>query len=133
MSETPQTTGAFLGRSALLQKRPRRTKCVQLPELGGAVIVRELSALERGQYEAYFRSRSGETHLQRLARARHKLIVMTVIDENGHRLFSDDDLKALDSLPASVAERITQAAQELSAVSDDDLDELAKNSEATDG
>lgn len=129
-SETPLLDRQQMFR---LARQPRRTERVSIPEWGGAVLVQQMTALERGRYEAYFRSKSGEAHLDRLARARHKLIVMTVVDESGTRLFTDDDMPAMDCWPASVAERLSQAAQQLSGVSDEDLGELAGNSGGTDG
>lgn len=117
---------ATLGRDVLLAKRERRKKVIDIPELGGHVIVQAMTARERGEYEAQFLTRKGELKAS-VARTRELLAIACCVDDEGNKLFTVADIDLLGNVDATILERITKAAQELSDISDKDLEELAKN------
>ena len=121
----------FLTRGEFLKKRDRARKVVELPELGGKVIVQAPSALERGLIEAWLQNKSGGTRTERVARLREKVAITCCIDESGTKMFAESDIDLLGQMPAVVLERILRAYQELSLTDDVDLEILAGNSEAT--
>lgn len=108
----------------------RRMEEIPVPELGDTVFVRELSAAERDQFETSMLhlSKQGKVQGTNLANLRARLAVLAICDEQGRRLFSDDDAKILGQLGASALQRIFEAAQRLSGLSDSDMEELEKNS-----
>lgn len=63
---------------------------------------------------------------------RAALAALTLEDENGKRLFTLDDIAALGQKSAAPLSRIFNAACRLNAITPQDVDDLEKNSEATD-
>ena len=53
---------------------------------------------------------------------------MTVCDENGKRIFKDEDIPALGKKSAKALSLIFDKAQELNGLSDEDVEKLSKNS-----
>ena len=103
-------------------KTPRRVKVVDIPDFG-KVRVQELSALERGQFEAKFSAKKAKS----LQAVRELIAVASVIDENGHRMFQDGDVTALGECPSHVLEVIAKVYQELNGSDDADIQSLVKN------
>lgn len=118
----------FLSREILLAPTGPRFVEVDIPELGGKVRVKSMTAAERGRFEAYFQnSGTGKNRAERLAKARERLVISSVVDENGNLLFTPADGEALSKQDVTILERICRASQELSLIEDSDLEELAKN------
>lgn len=118
----------FLSREILLAPTGPRFVEVEIPELNGRVRIKSMTAAERGRFEAFFQNATnGKTRAERLAKAREMLVIACVVDENGNKLFTPEDAKALASQDVTILERICKAAQELSAIEDSDLEQLAKN------
>ncbi len=65
-----------------------------------------------------------------LQNIRAKLVALTVVDEQGNRIFKDEDVKWLGNKSAAALDRIFEVAQRLSGLRDEDVEELAKNSES---
>lgn len=110
---------------------------VEVPEWGGAVFVREMTAGERDAYEAAIiaehHKASGNPAADtaaRIRRVRARLLVCTVFDEAGARLFTDADIDTLAGKRIRPVQRVYNVAAELNALSDLDVKELAKNSDA---
>lgn len=102
---------------------------VEVPEWRGTVIVRALNGRERDDYEASCVQQRGKDMHRNLANIRAKLVVRSVIDEDGKRLFEDRDANALGLKSAAALDRVFEVAARLSRLSDEDVDELAGNSE----
>jgi hypothetical protein len=103
---------------------PRET--LPVPELGGDVIVRALSAKERDDYEASSLRRKGNRFEQNLANVRARLVVRAVLNEDGSRMFTDDDADSLGEIIGSAIDRIYDKAAKLSGITKDDAEELAR-------
>lgn len=103
---------------------------VEVQEWNGEVYLRSITAAERGQIEAAaaaFRETKGKD--ASFARTfTVKLVAMSLCDESGARLFSDDEVGQLGQKNAKVIARLAEHAQRLSGFSKEDLDELEKNS-----
>ena len=124
----------FLTREQLIQKRPMRTEEVEVPELGGKVLVKALTTGERGKYENSFLSKKGTVVLDLAAKMRSKLVSQTVVDASGKLLLTEDDIPLLEQQDAGAIVRIYEAAQRLSGFTKADMDEIedtAKNLAAT--
>jgi len=66
-----------------------------------------------------------------LSNIRAKLCALTIVDESGKRVFSDDDIDELSGKSSLVLDRIFQVAQKLNGISPADVEDMAKNSRET--
>lgn len=115
-----------LSRDEILGKRRGKVEEIKVPEWGGTVFVREITASERDAFEAGSLDKKGGA---RMANIRARLAVLTLSDSEGKRLFADADTHQLGELPASAMDRIFEASMRLNRLTKDDVDELEKNSE----
>ena len=120
----------LLTRDAILNAQDLARERVEVPEWGGAVLVRALTGRERDAYEAGIVHPDGRKMRYTLTNMRARLVSLSVIDEAGTRLFSDSDVELLGRKSAAALERVFEAAQRLSGLSAQDVDELVKNSES---
>lgn len=88
---------------------------IEVPEWGGSVRLRGLSAAERDEFEASI----GMT--QDLTNMRSRLVVNCLIDEDNNRLFKNSEAKQLGEKNATVMNRLFEKCRELSGMTDDDL------------
>jgi hypothetical protein len=102
-----------------------------VPQWKGMVFVRSISSQERGEIEAsaaaYKEHKGKDTSFARDYTVRFAWLAMC--DENGNRLFSNiADVAKLKQKNAAAIASITEHAQKLSGFSQQDLEELEKNS-----
>lgn len=117
----------LLTKDAILGSDDRPTVDVEVPEWGGTVRVRALSGKERDAYEVALAGvRSDGSRRPNLVNVRARLIAMSCVDENGDRLFTDSDVEALGAKSATAMTRVFVAAQRLSGLSDEDVEELTE-------
>ena len=118
----------ILTRDAILSVPDLKTERIRVPEWGGEVIVRSLTGGERTAYEAAV-SRMDDKGNVRVNRGivRARLVVLSVVDETGQRVFRDDDAAALNAKNAAAIERIFDVARRLSGMTPQDVEELEKN------
>lgn len=111
-------------------RQKRRMEEVDVPEWGGSVFVKELSAAERDAFEASMvkLDRKGKVQGHNLANVRARLAVFALCDEDGKRLFGDDEAGILGEMSAAALQRVFEVAQRLSGISNEDMEELEKNS-----
>ena len=120
----------YLNRAAILAQDDLRTEDIQVPEWGNAwVRVRSLNASERDHFEASTVQRNGKRVTTNLENIRARLCLLCLVDpETGERLFQDEDTYPLGGKSAAALDRIFTVAQRLNGLRDEDVDELAKNS-----
>ena len=63
-----------------------------------------------------------------LTNMRARLVGLTVIDEGGQRLFTDDEVDLLGAKSGAALDRVFAIAQKLNGLSGADVEELTKNS-----
>jgi hypothetical protein len=124
---------AVLTREAILAAPDIQQEVVAVPEWGGDVIVRGLSGAQRDAFEASVVEQKGKKTEMKLDNIRARLVALSVVDEKGKLLFSDKDVVALGKKSARPLQRLWDKARELSGLSDDDVEELAKNSSSDQG
>ncbi len=120
----------ILNKQEILQARDQVIERVEVPEWGGSVCVRSISAKERGLIEAAA-ARFKETKGRDDSFVRSftvRLAGQTICDESGKRLFSDDEIAQLAEKNAAVVSRIAEVAQRLCGLTKEDLEQLEKNS-----
>lgn len=125
-----KSKAVFLNREAILAAEDLPRELVEVPEWGGAVYVRALTGAERDQFEASIVEQRGRDVRMNMRNIRAKLVALTVVDEGGQRIFTDDDVAALGGKSAAALDRLFAVAQRLSGLSKEDVEELAKNSES---
>lgn len=125
----------FLSKDALITaaKQPLPLERVELPELNGHVFVRAMSGVQRDAWEKSLITGRGKRRAVDTANVRARLAVQCLCDDQGVRLFGDDDADVLGHLRVDSLNRIFEVAQRLSGVSDEDVDELGKSSAAATG
>lgn len=118
----------YLTRDAILEAHDLPHEDVAVPEWGGTVRVRGLTGAERDAFEASVVGDRGKTMNMRNLRAR--LVAITIVDEDGKRLFSDADVVALGSKSGAALDRLFSVAQRLSGITHGDIEALEKNSDS---
>lgn len=119
----------ILTREAILQAQDIEIREVEVPEWGGTVHVRGMSGLERDNYESSLYVQRGKDRRLNTRNARAKLCAFCAVDPKGNRLFTDKDLNSLSGKSSKALDRIFAVAMEMSGISEDDMEELTKNSE----
>lgn len=94
------------------------------------VWVRTLSGQERDQFEAECFQQNGRSRRFNLENIRARLAILSVVNEDGSPKFTRADLTWLCKKSARPLDRIFAAAQKLNGMTDEDIDELAKNFES---
>jgi hypothetical protein len=125
---------AMLDRGKLLAKEDLKTKRVELDD-GDFTFVRQMTGRERDRFDQSLmnekKDRKGNTTYERnLNDFRAKLAVCTLCDEEGQNLLEWNDYKTLSmNMSAARLEKIVSEAQELNRITDEDKENLVKNSE----
>ena len=119
----------YLNRAEILAQDDLKYEDVEVPEWGGAMVrVRSLNASERDRFEASTVQRNGKKVTTNLENIRARLVLLCLVDEKGERLFDEGDTYPLGGKSAAALDRIFTVAQRLNGLRDEDVDELAKNS-----
>ena len=116
----------LLGREDILKASDVKMETVQVPEWGGAVLVKALSGVERDDYEEsiMIRGKKGAYEVNtRLMRA--KLVAASIVDAKGKAIFSEDDLEVLSKKSAAALDRVFKVAQRLSGLTEEQVQESA--------
>ena len=100
------------------------TEVLEVKEWGGSIIVRTITGTERDALEASISNDDGGKNMENL---RAKLVVMSVVDEEGNKLFTMKDLNAIGAKSARVLSKVFTVAMRLSGFSKKDVDELTEN------
>lgn len=114
-----------LTRDQILTADDLQRQEVDVPEWGGSVYVRAMTGLERDRFETSLTN--GQDKGVNLQNIRARLVSLCAIDEEGARLFSDDDAKVLGQKSAKALDRVFDVAQRLNGLRDQDVEELAEN------
>lgn len=118
----------LLTRDQILNANDLATEQVPVPEWGGDVIVKALSGRERDAFEATIAGeRRGKRVEMNLENIRARFVAACVVDEHGQPLFYPSDVELLGEKSAAALQRVFNVGQRLSGLSDQDMEELAKN------
>jgi len=113
-----------LSRESILSRAPELPREeVPVPEWGGSVFVRTLTASERDRLETDW-ERTARVHF------RARLVRFTVCDDAGKDLFRDVDIAVLGAHSTAAISRLTDVAFRLNKFTKTDVEELEKNSES---
>lgn len=122
---------ALLTRDQILDAQDLPTEDVEVPEWGGTVRVKALTAAQRDEFEASTVETRGNKMKQNLANIRARLVSLCIVDEAGDRLFSPQDVKRLGGKSAGAMQRVFNKCSEMNGLSDSDIEELAEGFDET--
>ena len=111
----------LLSREQILEAQDLVTERVEVPEWGGAVMVRSLTAAQMERVQEHIRGKG-------VKGATASLVAMAVVDEAGKRLFTDADLAGLGKKGMAAMQRVLRVVMRLNALERESLEALAKNS-----
>lgn len=109
-----------LNREAILSANDSKMETIPVPEWGGEVFIKTISAGERDRWELAVQGKKIED-------IRSSLLVQCVCDDNGGLLFSPSDIGELSRKASAPIQRLFNAAVKLNRVSGEDIEELEKN------
>lgn len=120
-----------LDRDSILAANKLRKEEVQVPEWGGTVWVREMTATERDAYQVSIlemkKGAKGRVEMQpNMQDATAKLLLHCLVDDEGEQLFTD--IGEIRQLAAAPVNRLLSVAQRLNAMGDEAMEELVGNS-----
>ncbi len=118
-----------LTRDELLAKATiLKTIAVKLVDIG-VVYLREMMGKERGRFEMLVVTVRGKSSEVNLEQAREKLLVRCLCDENGVRMFKDNDLDLVGTIGAKNLDLLFEVAQTINGIGEKDIKELTQGLE----
>ena len=107
----------------------QRGRTVAVTAWGIAATIRVMSGTERDQWEAEL-YKSGKMDKEKF---RARLLVRTIADEAGQRVFTEADLATLSDMDSVELDRLYTIASKTNGLSKEDVDALTKNSSSGQG
>lgn len=123
----------LLTRDAILGASDIKTEDVHVPEWGGTVRVKGLTAAQRDRFEADSVTGNGKRRDVNLINIRARLVALSIVGEDGAQLFNPGDVKALGDKSAGALDRVFSVASRLSGIGEEDIEELGKPLESDQG
>ena len=117
----------ILTRDEILKAQDIDYEVVEVPEWGGEVRVRAMTAAERDAFEASILRQTKSGVQVEMVNLRARLCAMTIVDEDGKRIFSDSDVAELGKKSAAALQKVFDVAMRLSKFGNEDIQNLAEN------
>jgi hypothetical protein len=114
----------MLNREEILAKTDLKKETVTVEEWGGEVIVSSMSGTYRDAWEQSIRQKDASGNL---VSPRAKLVIFTVVDEQGNRIFKDDDIEAIGKISSEALEKICTVAMRLNGLGAEEISKAKKN------
>lgn len=111
---------ALLSKADILGCSDIPTELVEVPEWGGSVKVRGMTAGERDRFDDMIRT-------QGLSALRATMAANGIIDEDGKRLFTDIEVGKLAEKSAEALDRVVEVVSRLSGLTPEDAEFLEGN------
>jgi len=116
-----------LKKDEILNAQDLKTEVVHVPQWGGDVIVRELTTAQRNEVYKYI----ADNRESAVGRFQPMVVRMSVVGEDGHPVFSEDDEAALAGKSSKAMDIVFAACCRTTKLRRADIAETAKNSEET--
>lgn len=111
-----------------------KEEVVNIKEWDGSIRVRSLTGKERDNLESYMlRNRAGDDEAVNMENLRARMAIAACVNEQGAPVFEEGDVEWLGDKNARALNRIFTVAMKLSGMSKEDVDDMTKNSSATQG
>lgn len=108
-----------LDKAAILAGAKPKIVTISVPEWGGDVCLREITAGQRDQWDAWQIEHEGAA---RYANIRARMLVLTICDELGVRLFADNEISVVSGLPAHTVDKLWDASCKLVGLRPEDVE-----------
>ena len=115
----------LLTKDQILKVDDMKMEIVEIPEWGGSVNVKMMTAQERDAFDlnvAYI-----DDEKERAQNFRSRLAVATTCDEKGKLLFKVEEAGELGKKSAKAVSRIFDVSKRLNAIGDAEIEEIEKN------
>ncbi len=116
----------LLSKSAILAASDLKHEDVPVKEWGGTVRVRTMTGTERDEFRAAIASETGVP----VGKFSAALLVATLVDENGNRLFTAEDMVAMQAKSAKSLDAPAAVAMRLNGLGPAAVEDAVKNSES---
>ena len=110
----------MLSKGAILAADDIKIKTVDVPEWGGKVGIKVISGTDRDKFEQSYSNKD-------MGNFRVRFLAATLCDENGGRLFTDEEVEELGRKSSLVINRLFSAAFAHCAFTSEAVDELGKD------
>lgn len=110
-----------LSKSAIVSSNDTKLNKVTVPEWGGDVCIKTLTGTERDIFEDSYAD-------QKMKQFRCRFLVLTLCDESGNRLFTNDEIDVIGSKNSTVIATLFDKAWAFNAFRVEDVDALGKDS-----
>jgi hypothetical protein len=120
-----------LTKAEILEAEDRKPIDLEVPQWGGAVSLRPMSATARDLYTSWLHKNSteiSEIEPTQITAMTLKLLSLTMCDESGELMFSEDDIARLAAKSGEAIDRVFRAAQQINGIGTKAVAEQAKNS-----
>ena len=107
----------LISRDQILSASDIEYKEIDVPEWGGTVRIASMNGADREVFETVWINQAGEETTQ----IRATLVALSIVDENGDRLFSPEDIEALGKKSCKALSRVFEVAQKLNGIGEDDV------------
>lgn len=119
---------ALLSKDQIFTVDDRRYEVVQVPEWGGDVRLRTLTAKERDNFEAGLQERRGGKVKDNVANFRARLVSLCAVDEAGGLLFTNrQEVELLGNKSVAALQRLFDKCNEMNGISEKDIEELTED------
>ncbi len=111
-----------------------KTKDVGVPEWGGTVRLRELSAKDRSLIEATtigVKGQGVEIRVEAFKTLKERVVAASLIDDDGNRLYKENEVAQLGLKSGQVIERLFQIVQDISGMTQKAAKDAEGNLEGT--
>ena len=113
----------YLDKNKINAANDIKTVEIDVPEWGGKVLVAEMNGHNRSKFELYI-----SEHKDDYSAMREYLVALTLVDEAGNNIFSEDEAKDLGKKNGSVLDRIFNESIKLNKLFESELDKEVKKS-----
>lgn len=118
----------YLSAQEIIAQRSGKRKTEEVELQDGVVRVAAMSSNARDQFEQSLMVEDGKGKMRRdRANFRAKLLVATLVDENGAAMFTEKEIIAVGQVDAAYWEPAVNVALRINGFSDADIEEAAKN------
>lgn len=125
------TNGGYLSKESILAADDLGYQDVSVPEWGGVVRLKEMTAGDRETLSLLYqkRDRAIENGDEQPPSIQAIFLSMTVVDADGKRIFSEKDIELLGRKSPRAITRVFDAATKLSVLRPEDVQDQIKNSD----
>ena len=117
----------LLTKEEILGIDDRVIQIVSVPEWGGSVALKNMTAAERDAFEAEVYIARKKSELEGMLDFRARLVAKCICNSEGKLLFSPKDIKALSAKSAKALDILFDKAQEMNGMRKEDIEKMTEN------